>query len=157
MSQGTLISPCEWPQQDGNVFSLHFNLQTASVRGFTKQVLGSLISGADVKEGAQKLLNATHLQQVAPRTVVAFLGSHIPTSGDVNAQQGLQGFLDAATSSLALPNVLHKVSSPHPSRCSDIENTIAQQLAAVLPANSSERQHHIKLSRTMMIYEPQPP
>lgn len=120
VSQGILLSPCEWPKQDGNVLSLLSLVQTASVRGFTKQVLGSLISGADVKEGAQKLLNATHLQQVAPRTVVAFLGSHIPTSGDVNAQQGLQGFLDAATSSLALPNVLHKVFSPHPSRHCDI-------------------------------------
>ena len=82
--------------------------QTASVRGFTKQVLGSLCGG-DVKEGAQSLLNATHLQQLAPQTVVAFLGTHIPRSGDVAAQQGLQGFLEAAASSLALPNVLHKV------------------------------------------------
>ena len=71
-------------------------------------MLGSL-TGGDVKEGAQNLLNATHLQQLAPRTVVAFLGAHIPRSGDVTAQQGLQTFLDAAASSLALPNVLHKV------------------------------------------------
>ena len=71
-------------------------------------MLGSLCGG-DVKEGAQSLLNATHLQQLAPQTLVAFLGSHIPRSGDVAAQQGLQSFLDAAASSLALPNVLHKV------------------------------------------------
>lgn len=83
-------------------------VQTASVRGFTKQLLGSLSEG-DVKEAAQHLLNATHLQQLAPRTVVTFLGTHIPSSGDVTAQQGLQSFLDAAASSLALPNVLHKV------------------------------------------------
>ena len=88
--------------------SLACNVQTASVRGFTKHLLGSLC-GADVKEAAHNLLNATHLQQLAPRTVVTFLGSHIPSSGDVVAQQGLQSLLDAAASSLALPNVLHKV------------------------------------------------
>ena len=87
------------------------------MRGFTKQVLGSLSGGSDVREGAQNLLNATHLQEVAPRTIVAFLGSHIPRSGDVTAQQGLQGFLDAAASSLALPNVLHKVNAVASGKC----------------------------------------
>ena len=88
----------------------HCFVQTASVRGFTKQVLGSLLGGATVREGAQTLLNATHLQQQNPTTVVAFVGSHIPRSGDVTALQGLQGLLDAASSSLSFPNVMHRVS-----------------------------------------------
>ena len=66
-------------------------------------MLGSLLGGATVREGAQTLLNATHLQQQNPTTVVAFVGSHIPKSGDVTALQGLQGLLDAAGSSLSLP------------------------------------------------------
>ena len=88
-------------------------VQTASVRGFTKQILGSLIGGGTVGEAAQNLLNATHLQQQPPRIIVAFVGSQIARAGDVAAQQGLQGFLDAAGSSLSLPNVLHKVHWSH--------------------------------------------
>lgn len=80
------------------------------MRGFTKQVLGSLLGGATVREGAQTLLNATHLQQQPPTTVLAFVGSHISRSGDVTALQGLQDLLDAAGSSLSFPNVMHRVS-----------------------------------------------
>ena len=62
-----------------------------------------------MREAAQPLLNATCLLQQPPKTVVVLVGSQIPRSGDDAVQQGLQGFLDAASSSLALPNVLHKV------------------------------------------------
>ena len=85
-------------------------MQTASVRGLTKQLLRSLLGGGRVREAAQPLLNATCLLQQPPKTVVVLVGSQIPRSSDDDAvQQGLQGFLDAASSSLALPNVLHKV------------------------------------------------
>ncbi|CAK0760825.1 hypothetical protein CVIRNUC_002803 [Coccomyxa viridis] len=85
--------------------------ETASVRGVTKQLLSSLLGGSKVRVAAQPLLNATHLLQQPPKTVVVLVGSQIPRSGDDAVQQGLQGFLDAASSSLALPNVLHKAAS----------------------------------------------